>query len=170
MTTAEEEIRRRLLDVAPEPNESLPFHGRVRLARRKKPDAWYIKAAEGLLLCLGIGLLYATYYHFEHVHFHVNRFYANLGYKEAQHNLGHSYMHGVGADHHSESAVYWLRQAADQGHPKAQYNLAISHLRGFNTGLQPGEARKLIEQAAKAGIPEAIKTLETICAQGGCEI
>ena len=50
MTTAEEEIRRRLLDVAPEPNESLPFHGRVRLARRKKPDAWYIKAAEVKLL------------------------------------------------------------------------------------------------------------------------
>jgi hypothetical protein len=46
MATAEEEIRRRLLDVAPEPNESLPFHGRVRLARRKKPDPWYIKAAE----------------------------------------------------------------------------------------------------------------------------
>ena len=46
MATAEEEIRRRLLDVAPEPNESLPYHGRVRLARRKKADAWYIKAAE----------------------------------------------------------------------------------------------------------------------------
>ncbi|CAF1023275.1 unnamed protein product [Adineta steineri] len=169
MATAEEEIRRRLLDVAPEPNESLPFHGRVRLARRKKPDPWYIKAAEGLLLCLALGLLYATYYHFEHVHFHVNRFYANLGYKEAQHNLGHGYMHGVGADHHPENAVYWLKQASDQGHAKAQYNLAISHLRGFKTGLQPGEARKLIEKAAEAGVPEAIKTLETICAQGGCE-
>ena len=101
-------------------------------------------------------MLYATYYHFEHVHFHVNRFYANLGYKEAQHNLAHSYMHGrnemrhfacesiefvrlgVGADHHAESAVYWFRQASDQGHSRAQYNLAISHLRGFNTGLQPG--------------------------------
>lgn len=46
MATAEEEIRRRLLDVAPEPNESLPFHGRVRLARRKKPDRWYIIAGE----------------------------------------------------------------------------------------------------------------------------
>lgn len=46
MATAEEEIRRRLLDVAPEPNESLPFHGRVKLARRKKADPWYIKAAE----------------------------------------------------------------------------------------------------------------------------
>jgi hypothetical protein len=46
MATADEEIRRRLLDVAPEPNESLPFHGRVRLARRKKPDSWYIKVAE----------------------------------------------------------------------------------------------------------------------------
>ncbi len=45
---------------------------------------------------------------------------------------------GVGADHHAESAVYWLKQASDQGHAKAQYNLAISHLRGFNTGLQPG--------------------------------
>jgi hypothetical protein len=32
------------------------------------------------------------------------------------------------------------------------------------------EARKLIEQAAQAGVPEAKKTLETICAQGGCEI
>lgn len=50
--------------------------------------------SQGLLLCLAFGLLYATYYHFEHVHFHVNRFYANLGYKEAQHNLAHSYMHG----------------------------------------------------------------------------
>jgi hypothetical protein len=46
MATAEQEIRRRLLDVAPEPNESLPFHGRVRLARRKKADPWYIKVAE----------------------------------------------------------------------------------------------------------------------------
>jgi len=46
MATADEEIRRRLLDVAPEPDESLPFHGRVRLARRKKADSWYIKAAE----------------------------------------------------------------------------------------------------------------------------
>jgi TPR repeat protein len=50
-----------------------------------------------------------------------------------------NYFHlGVGADHHAETAVYWLKQSADQGHPKAQYNLAISHLRGFNTGLQPG--------------------------------
>ncbi len=88
------------------------------------------------------------------MHFNVNRFYANLGYKEAQHNLGHSYMHGeisfffldnadyfylgIGADHHPELAVYWLKQSSDQGHAKAQYNLAISHLRGFNTGLQPG--------------------------------
>lgn len=53
-----------------------------------------LRLSQGLLLCLGLGLLYATYYHFEHVHFHVNRFYANLGYKEAQHNLGHSFMHG----------------------------------------------------------------------------
>ena len=107
---------------------------------------------------MAISLLYATYYHFEHVHFHVNRFYANLGYKEAQHNLGHSYMHGkmihsskkarrriatlgVGADHHADNAVYWLKQASDQGHAKAQYNFAISHLRGFNTGLQPGYGR-----------------------------
>jgi TPR repeat protein len=45
---------------------------------------------------------------------------------------------GIGADHHAETAVYWLKQASDQGHAKAQYNLAISHLRGFNTGLQPG--------------------------------
>ena len=76
---------------------------------------------------------------------------------------------GVGADHHPESAVYWYRQASDQGHAKAQYNFAISHLRGYSTGLQPGEAKKLIELAAQAGLPEAQKTLETICAQGGCE-
>jgi hypothetical protein len=31
------------------------------------------------------------------------------------------------------------------------------------------EARKLIVQAAQAGVVEAQKTLETICAQGGCE-
>ena len=85
-------------------------------------------------------MLYATYYHFEHVHFHINRFYANLGYKEAQHNLGHSYMHGktlrisfslrtklvnlgIGADHHSETAVYWLKQASDQGHAKVSIQL-----------------------------------------------
>ena len=188
MTSAEEEIRRRLLDVAPEVDDSLPFHGRVRLARRKRADPWFIKAAEvsdrvdngnvrttvslfqGFALCLAIGLLYVTYYHFEHVHFHVNRFYANLGYKEAQHNLAHSFMHAVGADHQPEDALYWYRQASDQGHAKAQYNLAIAHLRGFNAALQPGEAKKLIQKAAEAGVPEAKKTLETICAQGGCEM
>ena len=46
MPTVEKELRRRLLDVSPEPNESLPFQGRIRLARRKKPDPWYIKGLE----------------------------------------------------------------------------------------------------------------------------
>jgi hypothetical protein len=52
MSTAEEEIRRRLLDVSPEPDASLPFNGRVRLARRKKADPWFIKAAEVTTSCV----------------------------------------------------------------------------------------------------------------------
>ncbi|CAF0952490.1 unnamed protein product [Didymodactylos carnosus] len=167
--SAEQEIRKRLLDVYDE-NNDLPFKGRVHLARKKKPDSWYIKFAEGLLLCTAIGLLYCTYYHFDRVHFHVNRFYATLGYQEAQHVVAHSYLHGIGADQHMENAIYWLQQASEKGHTKAQYNLAIAHLKGIATGLKEGEARQLIEKAAQAGLSEAQKTLETICAQGGCEI
>jgi uncharacterized protein len=44
---------------------------------------------------------------------------ATLGYDRAQFNLGLMYLNGLGVTRCRETAVHWLRQAAQQGHPDA---------------------------------------------------
>ena len=45
---------------------------------------------------------YYAYYHFEHLHYHVTRGYAHLGYADAQHVLGQSLFHGVYTEFESD--------------------------------------------------------------------
>ncbi|XP_025113882.1 uncharacterized protein LOC112575945 [Pomacea canaliculata] len=145
-----------------------PYTGKVFLARKKKPDPWYIRVLEAVVIVGAVAAALYCYYYFEHVHFHVTHGYAHLGYSEAQHQVGQRYLHGVGVEKHADKAMEWFRKAADQGHPHAAYNLAIGHLKGYQTDLKPGESHCLIHHAASKGVKEAHHVLNNVCTLGHC--
>ncbi|XP_078688889.1 uncharacterized protein LOC144920543 isoform X2 [Branchiostoma floridae x Branchiostoma belcheri] len=140
---------------------------KVYLARRKKPDPWWVTALEVLVILFVVGSAYYAYNYFEHLHFHVTNGYAHLGYPQAQHFVAHRYLEGRGVDKDHRMAMDWMRKAADQGHAHAAYNLAIAHLKGLETDVKDGEARKLLEHANNNGVKEAHDVLHNVCYAGG---
>ncbi|XP_019629803.1 PREDICTED: uncharacterized protein LOC109474033 isoform X1 [Branchiostoma belcheri] len=166
---------------------------KVYLARRKKPDPWWVTALEEeispfqmpqfstilrnrdhvltafyvLVILFVVGSAYYAYNYFEHLHFHVTNGYAHLGYPQAQHFVAHRYLEGRGVDKDHRMAMDWMRKAADQGHAHAAYNLAIAHLKGLETDVKDGEARKLLEHANNNGVKEAHDVLHNVCYAGG---
>ncbi|XP_037078233.1 secretory immunoglobulin A-binding protein EsiB-like [Pollicipes pollicipes] len=148
---------------------SLPYGGKVYLARRKKADSWLCLVLQVLAVAASVALTYWCYYYFDHFHFHVSRAYAHLGHTEAQHVLGQRYLHGRGVEKDHEQAMAWFRKAADDGHPHASYNLAVGHLQGLTDVLEPGEAQKMIKHAADNGVEEAIDMMRSSCVWGDCE-
>uniref|UniRef100_A0A1I8FF17 Sel1 repeat family protein n=1 Tax=Macrostomum lignano TaxID=282301 RepID=A0A1I8FF17_9PLAT len=128
-----------------------PYADKVYLARQKKPDPWWIVALEVSILLATICFGYYAYNHFDHLHFHVTKAYAHLGYEDAQHQVGQRYLHGKGVEQHHGEAMRWFKQAAERGHPHASYNVAVGHLKGLPSNLKPGEARKYLHRAAAKG-------------------
>ncbi|KAH7977308.1 hypothetical protein HPB49_000576 [Dermacentor silvarum] len=146
--------------------DNLPFGGKVRLARRRKPDGWLVIALEVLGAAVVFVLVYLGYYHQEAVHFHLNHAYAHVGHAHAQHVVAHKYLHGNGVPKNSSMAFYWFRKAADQGHAHSAYNLAVGHMQGFATDVKKGEAKKLIKYAADNGVHEAHRVYHEACHAG----
>ncbi|XP_068237534.1 uncharacterized protein [Palaemon carinicauda] len=151
-------------------DDSLPYGGKVYLARRKLPDSWLCIILQVLVVALAIGLVYYAWYHGEHMHFHVTKAYAHFGHKEAQATVGHKLLVGKGVEKNHTAAMEWFKKAADQGHPHASYNLAVGHLQGYKIGLEPGDAHRLIQHAASNGVPEAVDVLERVCSRGHCDV
>ncbi|XP_077483639.1 uncharacterized protein LOC144093805 [Amblyomma americanum] len=149
--------------------ESLPFGGKVRLARRRKPDGWLVIALEVSATVAVFLLVYVGYYHREAVHFHLNHAYAHAGHAHAQHVVAHKYLKGSGVSKNSSMAFYWFRKSADQGHAHSAYNLAVGHMQGFPTDVQKGEAKKLIKYAADNGVHEAHRVYHEACRSGKCD-
>ncbi|XP_064466468.1 secretory immunoglobulin A-binding protein EsiB-like [Ornithodoros turicata] len=151
-------------------NEStLPFRGKVQLARRRKPDSWLLIAGEVIAVMTVAALIYIGYYHHEPLHFHLNHLYARMGHVHAQHVVGHKYLKGTGVSKNSTMAFYWFRKAADQGHPHSAYNLAVGHMQGFSTDVRKGEAKNLIKYAAEKGVQEAHQIYHEVCTTGNCD-
>lgn len=151
-------------------NPDLPYGGKVYLARKKKPDPWWVLALEVIAISGAVGLAYYSYFYFENLHYHVTHGYAHLGYSVAQHLVGEKLLNGQGVEKNQHKAMEWFKKAADQGHPHASYNLAIGHLRGIRKDLlEKGEPRKLIAHAAANGVEQARDALNELCSKGHCE-
>ncbi|KAL7644780.1 UNVERIFIED_CONTAM: hypothetical protein RMT77_004593 [Armadillidium vulgare] len=151
-------------------DDSLPYGGKVYLARKKKPLSLFCNLFLASIVVGTLAFLYYGWYYTEHLHYHVTKLYAKMGHREAQSLIGHKLLHGKGVDKDHQEAMKWLYEAALQGHPHAAYNVAVGHLQGIKTDLKPGEARKLIEHAADNGVEEAIEVLEKVCSKGKCDI
>ncbi|PAA67981.1 hypothetical protein BOX15_Mlig026715g2 [Macrostomum lignano] len=148
---------------------SMPYGGKVFLARRKKPDPWWVTAIEITVLVGTACFAYYAYYYFDHLHFHVTKAYAHMGFKEAQHQIGQRYLHGKGVEQHHPEAMRWFHKAAEQGHPHASYNLAVGHLKGIQTELKRGDVRRFLHSAANQGIAQAHDIINEACARGACD-
>ncbi|XP_071552800.1 uncharacterized protein [Panulirus ornatus] len=119
-------------------DDSLPYGGKVYLARKKKPDSWLCILLQVMVIGGAVGVVYYAWYHADHFHYHVTKAYAHLGHSHAQATVGHKLLNGKGVEMNHTAAMEWFKKAADQGHPQAAYNVAIGHLQGHTTGLKPG--------------------------------
>ncbi|XP_071959008.1 uncharacterized protein [Antedon mediterranea] len=148
---------------------SLPYGGKVFLARKKKPDTLLVRFIE---MCVIVGLVlfvYYSYYHFENLRFHVNHAYAHIGHTHAMHLVGQRYLDGIGIDKDHSQAMRWFRYAADRNHPHAAHNLAVAHLQGYSTDIKDKEeAKQLLEFAAGKGVKESKDALRKLCQFGNC--
>ncbi|KAG7156576.1 uncharacterized protein LOC121853656 [Homarus americanus] len=151
-------------------DDSLPYGGKVYLARRKLPDSWFCVFLQVVVVAGAVGLVYYAWYHSDHMHFHITKVYAHLGHKDAQASIGHKFLNGKGVEVNHSEAMDWFKKAADQGHPEAAYNVAVGYLQGHPTGLNPGDAHNLIKHAASHGVPEAQDVLERVCSLGHCDV
>ncbi|CAG2121463.1 unnamed protein product, partial [Medioppia subpectinata] len=110
---------------------------------------------------IGVFLVYYTYYHFDHFHYHLTHFFAHHW---DDHNAQHVLAHKLLKDRTNTSAAFhWFRKSADRGHPHSAYNLAAGHLSGYKTDVEKGEVRKLLKFAAKNGVEEAKTLLRELC-------
>jgi hypothetical protein len=87
---------------------------------------------------------------------------AELGYAEAQYNMGVMYDEGAGVDQDLTTAVSWYRKAAEQGFIDAQTNLGMMLYHGQGIPRDHHEAAAWFKQAASQGDQEAAKYLDLV--------
>lgn len=155
--------------VATDWDPDLPYGGKVFLARKKKPDPLWMKCLEALAVISVFGLVYYSYYHFDHMHFHVTKAYAHMGFTEAEHIVGQRYLHGKGVRKDPPEAMKWFHKAAKKGHTHAAYNVAVGHINGIPTQLNRGEVRQMLHHAAENGVQAAHVALNQACSMGKCD-
>jgi TPR repeat protein len=76
---------------------------------------------------------------------------AELGYPDAQNNLGYLYSQGYGVAHSVEIAIKYYRTAALKGFAKAQANLGLLYQDGTGVPKDLVEAYKWFKLAANQG-------------------
>ena len=98
---------------------------------------------------------------------------ATRGYAPAQNYLGFLYSRGELLAANRDSAMYWIRRAADGGDAKAAHNLAYMILEGDvsdrldgSDGSDRAIALAYLERAAEAGLPQSLTMLAEIYEQG----
>ena len=80
---------------------------------------------------------------------------AEMGYSDAQYNLGYCYDYGRGVTQDSTEAAKWYTMAAEQGNISAQNNLAILYETGHGVEKDLAEAVRWYRAAAEQGDVDA---------------
>ena len=76
--------------------------------------------------------------------------------------LGISYFYGDGVDKNVETAVNWVRKAAEQGFGKAQNRLGVFYRDGIGIGANPVEAYAWFSAAIANGFNDAAKNKQEL--------
>merc|ERR1712034_269000 len=98
----------------PEYDPLLPYGPKVYLARKKKPESWFVFAIEVTVVVSVLCFFVYMYFYIDHLHYHVTKAYAHLGSSDAQHVLAHKNLQGKGVDKDEDKAMQWFKQAADK--------------------------------------------------------
>lgn len=76
---------------------------------------------------------------------------AEMGWGNAQVNMGWAYLIGFGVQANSKEAVRWYEKAANQGHPTGLNNLGVLYDWGYGVERDAEKAKLLYERADQAG-------------------
>jgi TPR repeat protein len=91
---------------------------------------------------------------------------ADMGYADAEYDLGIMYFNGRGVDQSFEAAAHLLRQSARQGQPNAQFRLATLYYTGRGVARNSAKEAFWLEQAARQGLTKAQYNLAVMYANG----
>ena len=91
---------------------------------------------------------------------------AELGFADAQNNLGSMYVQGQGVPQDYAEAIKWYRKSAEQGNASAQYNLGSMYDNGQGVPRNYAEAAKWYRKAADQGEAHAQDNLGTMYSNG----
>lgn len=91
---------------------------------------------------------------------------AMLGYGPARNYLGFRYFKGEGVTQNTDSALYWLRLAAEDGDPGAANNLGYLYASGELMEKDYAKAREWFGRAAEAGLHTAEAQLADLYREG----
>ncbi|MCC5945898.1 MAG: protein kinase [Bernardetiaceae bacterium] len=87
---------------------------------------------------------------------------ADMGYADAQCNLGVYYNNGTAIEQNLGIAVFWYKKAARLGEPQAQNNLGAMFENGSGTQQDFEEALKWYEKAANQGHEDGLKNYQRL--------
>ena len=88
------------------------------------------------------------------------------GEPEAQFRLGVMCQNGLGAVANEETAVRWMRAAAEQGHGLAQHGLGVMYLYGECVERDERAAAEWFQRGAEQGLAGSMTALAMMYEQG----
>ena len=80
---------------------------------------------------------------------------AELGFAEAQYNLGYMFLKGIGVVQNIVEAIKWFRKAAEQGYAEAQFHLGSMCQKGRGVPQSDIDAVNWFKKAAEQGNVDA---------------
>lgn len=87
---------------------------------------------------------------------------ARQGMPNAQYNLGHFYLQGIGVKQDTSKTIKWWKQAAHQNYPQAQHNIGTAYFEGIGVEKNPQLAKQWFERCAELGSAACIKSLAVV--------
>ncbi len=87
---------------------------------------------------------------------------ARQGMANAQYNLGHFYLQGLGVKQETAKTIQWWKQAAHQNYPPAQHNIGTAYFEGIGVEKNAQLAKQWFERCAGLGSQACMKSLAIV--------
>ena len=87
---------------------------------------------------------------------------ARQGMANAQYNLGHFYLQGIGVPQDTSKTILWWEQAAHQDYPQAQHNIGTIYFEGIGVGKDIQLAKLWFARCVKLGNESCKESLRIV--------
>ena len=87
---------------------------------------------------------------------------ARQGMANAQYNLGHFYLQGIGVQQNTDKTIQWWEQAAHQNYSPAQHNIGTAYFEGVGVEENAELAKLWFQRCADLGSEDCLQSLALV--------